>query len=131
MIIGPRHFAAGQFFILSIYLIASWYTLPGSVDSAASQIEQIFSREYQYRIFFLCFALSALVASILALIFWFQFSAKSPYSEALVAFSIAMLAVAFWQFDISIIFGFGLGCIFAAWSWCALNNAFDSGRAKR
>lgn len=109
MNIRPRHFAAGQFSILAIFLIASWCTLLGSVDSAASLIEQIFSREYEYGIFFLCFALSALVASILAVILWFQFSTKSPYSSALVALSIAMLVVAFWQFDISIIFGFGLG----------------------
>jgi hypothetical protein len=42
-----------------------------------------------------------------------------------------MLAVAFWQFDISIILGFGQGCIFATWSWYAPDDAFDSGRAKR
>ncbi len=126
MIIYPRHIAALQYSLLAIYLIASWLLLLSPAESVFGQLESIFSASSEYRVFFFSFAFAALVSMLLGVSFWLKRSVSPFLSAVLAVVSCALLGFAVWQFDATLIFSFGLGCVFAILSWFAPDMALNS-----
>lgn len=131
MVLKPRHLAAVQYSLLAAFLVASWYVLLSPPERAFGQLEFVFAQGYEKRMFFIFFALSTVAALLLAVLYWLPSSTSSPISKILPFAAIAIFALAVWQFDTTLIFGFGLGCSFALWAWYAPNTALNNGRADK
>lgn len=131
MVLMPRHLAAAQYSLLAAFLVASWYVLLSPPEKTLGQLEFIFAEGYEKRTFFILFALSTVAASLLAVLYWLPSSTLSPLSKILPFTAIAVFALAVWQFDTTLIFGFGLGCSLALWAWYAPNTALNNGRADK
>jgi hypothetical protein len=130
MNITPRHFAAVQYSVLAVFLLASWLLLLSPPERAIGQLQFIFAPSYENRTFFVFYALSAVAASVLAISFWFPRSRLKPLASWLALIAALFFAIAVWLFDSSLILGFGLGCAFALWSHLAPNQSFNRDRLK-
>ncbi|HSI38004.1 MAG TPA: hypothetical protein VK946_02920 [Methylotenera sp.] len=120
----PRHFAAIQFAILAIYLWASWLLLLSPPERAISQLEFMFAPNHENRTFFIFFAVAPIIVTALSISFCFQSSNFVPLANWLPTVAFVCFAVAVWQFDSSLILGFGLGLAFAVYSRFAPNPSF-------
>lgn len=128
MIIYPRHMAALQYSLLAIFLLASWQLLLSPAESILEQFESAFSASSEHRAFFFSFAFAGLVSVLLGVSFWLKRSTSPFLSAVLAVFSSALFGFSFWQFDTTLIFSFGLGCVFAIWSWFAPNMTLNRTR---
>ena len=131
MRITPRHLAAAQYSVLAIFLWASWWLLLSPPERAMGQLQFIFAPSYENRIFFVFYALSVIVATALAISFWFLRSSVKPFASWLAVVAVIFFAIAIWLFDSSLILGFGLGCALALWSHFAPNQSFKRDALKR
>ena len=122
MNIKPHHFAAFQYSTIAVFLLASWWILLSPYETAAGQLKYIFAPSYENRGFFIFFALTAITIPILAIIFWLPSSRFKPFSAWMVFVATAFFVIAILLFDSSLILGFGLGCIFAIWSYFMPNK---------
>lgn len=129
MTLRPHHIAAAQYSIVGIFLVASWHLLLSPFDRALMQLELIFADGYENRLFFICFALASVATLLPAVAFWFPRSTSPPLAITLAVWAAGIFGLAVWQFDSTLIFGFGLGLALAVWSWHAPNTALNGGRA--
>lgn len=120
----PRHFAAIQYAVLAIFLFASWVVLLSPPERAIGQLEVIFAQNYEYRTFFIFFAIVPFFATALCILFCLQRANLLPLANWLAVVSLACFAVAIWLFDTSLILGFGFGCACAVYSRFAPNPTF-------
>ena len=127
----PRHLAAAQYTVLAIFLWASWLLILSPPERAIGQLEFIFSPSYENRTFFVFYALAAIISTVLCITFWFQQASLAPLATWLAVISAIFFAIALWQFDTSLILGFGLGCFFSLWSRIAPNPSFKRDALKR
>lgn len=131
MILKPRHLAAVQYSVIGGFLLASWYLLLSPPGSALGQLELIFSGGYEKRTFFILFAITTSATLLLAVMYWFARSESAPLSRILPLVSIGVFSLALWQFDATLILGFGLGCCFALWTWYAPDTVLHGGCADK
>lgn len=118
----PRHFAAIQYAILAIYLWASWLLILSPPELAIGQLEFMFAPTHENRTFFIFFAIAPIIATALSISFFFQTSNFVPLANWLAAVAFVCFVVAVWQFDSSLILGFGLGLAFAVYSRLRLTH---------
>ncbi|NOU24774.1 MAG: hypothetical protein HOO90_04475 [Methylotenera sp.] len=117
-----RHFAAIQYAILAIYLWASWLLILSPPERAIGQLEFMFAPTHENRTFFIFLAIAPIIATALSISFCFQTSNFVPLANWLAAVAFVCFVVAVWQFDSSLILGFGLGFAFAVYSRLRLTH---------
>ena len=76
MALRPRHFAAAQYSIIGLFMIASWHVLLSPYDRAADQLSYIFADGYEYRWHFIFLAVITPAALLPAVLYWFARSAS-------------------------------------------------------
>jgi len=118
----PRHFAAIQYAILAIYLWASWLLILSPPERAIGQLEFMFAPSHENRTFFIFLAMAPIIATALCISFCLQSSNFLPLANWLVVIAFVCFAIALWQFDSSLILGFGLGLAFAVYSRLRLTH---------
>jgi hypothetical protein len=126
-----RHVAAALYAIVFIFLMSSWALLLSPVDSALGQLELIFDNSDANRPFFVWYAVVSFATLFPALVFWSPRASSSPLHVVLAFWAAALFTVAVWQFDATLIFGFGLGLALSLWSWYAPNTKLNSGGARK
>ena len=120
----PRHFAAIYYAILAIYFWASWSLLLLPHERAIGQLEVIFAPNYEYRTFFIFFAIIPFIVTALSIAFCFQRANLVPLANWLAVVSVVCFVVAIWLFDTSLILSFGFGCACAVYSRFTPNSSF-------
>ena len=118
-----HHLAAAQYLVLTVFLVAVWYAMLSRVDRSLNQLKFIFSADYEKRWFFIVFAVATLGTLLTALMYCFPRAASLLLSTLLAASAVAMLAFAVWQFDTTLIVGYGNGCVLALWTCYSANSA--------
>lgn len=131
MNITARHFAAAQYTVMAVFVVASWYTMLTPWAQALSQLEFIFAPGYENREFFVWLAITNLLTIVVALTFWSKRAASYPLAPLLVCASVGLLAWALWSSDATFIFSYSLGCILSTWSWWQPNKSFKRDALKR
>ena len=110
MKITARHFAAAQYSVMAMFVVASWYTMLTPWERALGQLEFIFAPGYENREFFVWLAIANLLTVVVALAFWSKRAASYPLASLLVCASVGLLAWAIWSSDATFIFSYSLGC---------------------
>ena len=133
MSLSPRHLAAAQYTVISVFVIASWFTMLTPWEHALSLLEFMFSPSYENRKFFIWLAIANFFTAVVAVTFWFKLSATYPFAFMLVCFSAALLVWAVWWSDSMFILSYAFGLALSIWSWRRANPAFkrDSPRSGR
>ena len=131
MKITARHFAAAQYTVLAVFVVASWYTLLSPLEQAPSQLEFMFVPGYENREFFVGLAVTSFLTVAVAIAFWFKRAASYPLAPLLVCASIGLLAWAILASNSTFIFNYSLGCALAIWSWWQPNKSFKRDALKR
>ena len=131
MKITARHFAAAQYTILAVFVVASWYTMLTPWERAPGQLEFMFSPGYENREFFVWLAITNFLTVVVALTFWSKRATSYPLAPLLVCASVGLLAWALWSSGATLIFNYSLGCILSIWSWWQPNKSFKRDALRR
>ena len=131
MNITARHFAAAQYTVMAVFVVASWYTMFTPWERALGQLEFIFAPGYENREFFVWLAIANFLTVVVALTFWSKRAASYPLAPLLVCASVGLLAWALWLSDATFIFNYSLGCTLSIWSWWQPNKSFKRDALKR
>jgi hypothetical protein len=126
-----HHVAAALYAIVFIFLISSWALLLAPLDTALGQLELIFDNGYANRPFFVWYAIVSFATLLPALVFWSPRAASAPLHVVLVVWAATLFVVAVWQFDATLILGFGFGLALSLWSWYAPDTTLSSGGARK
>lgn len=129
--ITPRHFAAAQYTVLAVFMVASWYTMLTPWERARGQLKFMFAPGYENREFFVWLAISNLLTVVVALTFWFRRASSYPLAPLLACAAAGLLAWALRWSDSTFIFSYSLGCILSIWQWWQPNKSFKRVALKR
>jgi hypothetical protein len=125
MTIRPRHFAALQYTILAVFLVAVWHTMLTPFVQAPEQLKSMFLHEAT-KTFSTCFAIGTVGVVFLCALFWGRRAESRQVALLLAIVSIGFFGLAVWQFSRPLIIGFGLGGGLAVWAWTASNSPLDT-----
>jgi hypothetical protein len=128
MTLKLQHAAAAVYLVVCGFLVSSWLLLLFPLEGGLGQLEFVFGDSYQNRPFFVWYATATVATLFPAVLFWSARSSLSPLNTVLAIWAAALFAVAVWQFDATLIFGFGLGLTVSLWSWYAPDTELGSRR---
>lgn len=115
--INPRHLAAIQYTVITVFAFATWSGVLFPIDGARARLASMFAEGAAHRELFALIVCANALTAAMAAAFWFERAASPPLAPMLVCVSVALLAWALWWSNTTVTFTYALGCLFSVWSW--------------